>query len=79
MEESCPTPSGPRSFAPVLAVLLCVHCTATFLLGAVALFGLASLPLLFGVRADYIALPVLIVGLFGWWIWWGYRRSEAPS
>jgi uncharacterized membrane protein YedE/YeeE len=64
----------------IVALLACVHCSLTFFvaLGAVLLGG-ASAPLLFGVRADMVLVPLAGIALFTGWLWWGKRASEAEA
>lgn len=59
-------------------MLLCVHCSATLF---VAVFGLllagATAPVVFGVRADILLVPLLGATLFTGWLWWGKRASSC--
>jgi hypothetical protein len=56
--------------------LLCGHCALTGVVAAIGLLGAGAAPLLFGVDLNYVWPPVLILGLFAWWVWGG-REPEA--
>lgn len=68
----------PGRWKGLLALVLCVHCSLTFVavLGA-ALLGGFALPVLFGVRLDYVLVPVGLLGLFAGWLWWGWRSGNT--
>lgn len=61
-------------WTPFALALLCGHCALSALLAGLALAG-GSSALAFGVNIHYVWPPVLIVGLFSWWIWSGRRAS----
>lgn len=64
----------------ILALLLCVHCSATFFVAVagLALAG-AGAPLLLGIRADVLLVPLAGLTLFFGWLWWGRRASAAAA
>lgn len=64
----------------LLAVLMCVHCSATFfvVVAALALGGL-SVPFVFGIRADFILVPLVGASAFTGWLWWGKRAVEREA
>lgn len=68
----------PGRWKGIAALLVCVHCSLTVFaaLGALLLGG-AAVPVLLGVRIDYIVVPVAILALFSGWLWWGWRASRA--
>ena len=62
----------------LLALLVCVHCSlGVFAAVGALLLGGAALPLVLGVRLDYVVLPVAFLALFSGWMWWGWRASPA--
>jgi ABC-type transport system involved in cytochrome c biogenesis permease component len=64
--------------AVLLPVLVCAHCSLTLFvaLGALAFGGLGA-PLVLGLRADMLLVPLAGLTLFIAWLWWGKR--SAPN
>lgn len=71
---------APGRWKGIAALLVCAHCSLGVVaaVGAVALGG-ASVPVLVGVRLDYVALPLGLVALFAGWLWWGWRASARAA
>ena len=81
MLRGAPRPSvEPRRsrWTPLGLALLCAHCSLSGAAAAFALFGGASAVVL-GVDLNYVWPPVLIVGLFAWWLWSGRAKGEADA
>lgn len=72
MADACPEPRTMGFFTPVVAALVCAHCTLAAL-GVLGLAGLATLPVVAGVGLDRVFIGVAAFGLFGWWLWAGAR------
>lgn len=65
-------------WTPFALALLCGHCALSVLLAALALVGGGSAVVL-GVDVSYVWPPVLILGLFAWWLWSGRRAAQAEA
>ena len=63
-------------WTPFALALLCAHCAASGLLAALAVVGGGG-ALVAGVDVRYVWPPVLILGLFAWWLWSGRRAAAA--
>jgi len=61
---------------PLIAAFMCAHCGLSALAVAAAA-GLATLPTFFGMNLAYLLPPLLIGGLFVYWVLWTGRETEA--
>lgn len=66
-----------RLTSPLALALLCAHCSLSALLAGLALLGGGG-AIVAGVDIHYVWPPVLILGLFAWWLWSG-RRAAAEA
>ena len=65
-------------WTPLGLALLCAHCSLSGLAAAFALFGGAGAVVL-GIDLNYVWPPVLVLGLFAWWLWSGRSRDDAEA
>lgn len=66
-------------WTPFALALLCGHCAITALVAGAALVLGGSGAALLGVPINYIWPPVLVLGLFTWWIWSGARAARVAE
>lgn len=68
-----------RSFwSPLGLALLCGHCALGGLVALLGLFGLATVPTLFGVSLNWIWPPVALLGAFALLLWGGREGAACP-
>lgn len=65
-----------RWTSPLALALLCGHCALSALIATLAVLG-GSGAVIAGVNVHYVWPPVLILGLFAWWLWSGRSAPEA--
>lgn len=72
--------AAPRGrWTPFALALLCAHCALTVLVAGLALAVGGSSAVILGVNIHYVWPPVLIIGVFAWWVWSGARAARAAD
>ena len=66
-------------WTPFALALLCAHCSLTLVLPLLALVTGGGSLVLLGVDLNYVWPPVLVLGLFTWYVWSGRRAAAADA